>query len=42
VTDDLIPLDLLKQYIIYARQKVTPKMLTIDKEKIKQFYVELR
>mmetsp|Transcript_1066 Transcript_1066/g.2260 ORF Transcript_1066/g.2260 Transcript_1066/m.2260 type:complete len:887 (-) Transcript_1066:121-2781(-) len=34
--------DLLKYYIVYARQNVHPKMGDVDKEKIANFYKDLR
>ena len=37
-----IPLDLLKQYILYARQKVAPRLSDGAVEEIKRFYVTLR
>mmetsp|Transcript_74412 Transcript_74412/g.215674 ORF Transcript_74412/g.215674 Transcript_74412/m.215674 type:complete len:890 (-) Transcript_74412:195-2864(-) len=38
------PLDqeLLKYYIIYARQKIHPKIADIDKDKLANFYADLR
>ncbi|KAK2724323.1 hypothetical protein QYM36_000988 [Artemia franciscana] len=37
-----IPLDLLKKYIIYARERVHPKLHQIDQDKIAKMYSELR
>mmetsp|Transcript_53495 Transcript_53495/g.124618 ORF Transcript_53495/g.124618 Transcript_53495/m.124618 type:complete len:914 (+) Transcript_53495:49-2790(+) len=34
--------DLLKKYIVYARQKVFPKMTDVDAEKLASFYSEMR
>eukprot|EP00933_Yihiella_yeosuensis_P034371 TRINITY_DN2786_c0_g1_i1.p1 TRINITY_DN2786_c0_g1~~TRINITY_DN2786_c0_g1_i1.p1 ORF type:complete len:899 (+),score=221.20 TRINITY_DN2786_c0_g1_i1:65-2761(+) len=34
--------DLLKKYIVYARQRVHPKMTDIDGEKLASFYSEIR
>ena len=34
--------DLLKKYILYARQYVTPQLSDLDQEKIVKFYTELR
>jgi len=38
----LINQELLKKYIIYARKKMHPKLTDIDKEKICNFYKEIR
>ena len=42
LTVQLIPQDLLKKYIMYAKHKVHPKLNNIDKEKIERLYGELR
>eukprot|EP00933_Yihiella_yeosuensis_P034372 TRINITY_DN2786_c0_g2_i1.p1 TRINITY_DN2786_c0_g2~~TRINITY_DN2786_c0_g2_i1.p1 ORF type:complete len:895 (+),score=237.27 TRINITY_DN2786_c0_g2_i1:77-2761(+) len=34
--------DLLKKYIVYARQRVHPKMTDVDSEKLASFYAEIR
>eukprot|EP00440_Ansanella_granifera_P037225 gb/GFBE01040395.1/.p1 GENE.gb/GFBE01040395.1/~~gb/GFBE01040395.1/.p1 ORF type:complete len:892 (+),score=249.42 gb/GFBE01040395.1/:1-2676(+) len=34
--------DLLKKYIVYARQRVFPKMTDVDGEKLASFYSEMR
>lgn len=34
--------DLLKKYIIYARQKIHPKLHQMDQEKVAKMYSELR
>merc|ERR1719230_1883175 len=39
---DPIPQDLLKKYIIYARQRVKPQVSDIDKEKLATFYKDIR
>ncbi|KPM07497.1 DNA replication licensing factor mcm2-like protein [Sarcoptes scabiei] len=39
---ELIPQDLLRKYIIYARQRIHPKLAKIDKDKITRLYSELR
>lgn len=42
-TSDLpIPQDLLKKYIVYAKQNVHPKLTTIDNDKIAKKYNQLR
>lgn len=40
--NDSIPQDLLKKYIIYAKRYVHPKLNDIDKEKVQQFYADIR
>jgi len=40
--DDQISQALLKKYIIYARRYVHPKLNEIDKEKVTQFYADIR
>lgn len=40
--DELIPQDLLKKYILYARKFVHPKLTDVDKEKISDFYSTIR
>ena len=39
---DLIDQTLLKKYIIYARKYVQPKLNEIDKDKVTQFYADVR
>lgn len=39
---DLIPQDLLRKYITYAKQYVRPKLLNTDFDKISRVYAELR
>jgi DNA replication licensing factor MCM2 len=39
---DQIPQDLLRKYIIYAKKYVHPKLNDIDKEKVQQFYADIR
>ncbi|KAI9183313.1 MCM DNA helicase complex subunit [Blastocladiella emersonii ATCC 22665] len=43
-TDDatIIPQDLLKKYIMYAKEKVTPQLSQMDEDKIGRLYGELR
>jgi DNA replication licensing factor MCM2 len=40
--NELIPQDLLKKYILYARKFVRPKLSGINHDKITKFYSELR
>jgi DNA replicative helicase MCM subunit Mcm2 (Cdc46/Mcm family) len=37
-----IPQELLKKYIIYAREKVRPKLHHMDQDKVARMYAELR
>ena len=37
-----IPQDLLKKYIIYAKEKVHPKLNRMDQDKVAKMYAELR
>lgn len=37
-----IPQDLLKKYIIYAKNRIHPKLHQMDQEKIASMYAELR
>merc|ERR1712062_25370 len=37
-----IPQDLLKKYILYAREKIRPKLHALDQEKVAKMYSELR
>mmetsp|Transcript_816 Transcript_816/g.1812 ORF Transcript_816/g.1812 Transcript_816/m.1812 type:complete len:891 (+) Transcript_816:14-2686(+) len=37
-----IPQDLLQKYIIYARQRIHPKIMELDKEKLANFYKDIR
>lgn len=39
---ELIPQDMLRKYIMYAKSSVAPKLANIDKDKISQLYVDLR
>lgn len=39
---EVIPQDLLKKYLIYAKRFIHPKLSEIDKEKIASFYAEIR
>ncbi|GAA6060459.1 hypothetical protein JCM10212_000887 [Sporobolomyces blumeae] len=42
IDDDLIPQDLLRKYIQYARDRVKPQLHMMDQEKISRLYSELR
>ncbi|KAJ1658912.1 MCM DNA helicase complex subunit [Dispira simplex] len=42
VDPDVIPQDMLRKYIMYAKEKVNPKLYQIDQDKIAQLYSELR
>ena len=37
-----IPQDLLRKYIMYARERVKPKLHQMDQEKVAKMYSELR
>lgn len=40
--EDVIPQELLKKYIVYAKQNVHPKLQNMDKDKIAKMYSHLR
>ncbi|KAJ3402776.1 MCM DNA helicase complex subunit [Chytridiales sp. JEL 0842] len=40
--EDIIPQDLLKKYIVYARDRIHPKINDVDREKIATLYSDLR
>ncbi|KAF4598531.1 DNA replication licensing factor MCM2 [Pleurotus pulmonarius] len=42
VDADLIPQDVLKKYIMYAREKIKPKLYDIDQEKLSKLFSDLR
>jgi len=42
VPKDLIPQEVLKKYIIFARKFIHPKLNDVEKDKIKQFYADIR
>jgi len=39
---DPIPQDVLQRYIVYARQRIFPKVMDLDKEKLSNFYKDIR
>ncbi|KAG0170488.1 MCM DNA helicase complex subunit [Apophysomyces sp. BC1034] len=39
---DIIPQDLLRKYIMYAREKMQPKLQQVDEDKLSRLYSELR
>ncbi|KAL1662397.1 MCM-domain-containing protein [Schizophyllum commune] len=39
---DLIPQDILRKYIMYAREKVRPKLYDVDQEKLARLFADLR
>lgn len=39
---DLIPQDLLRKYIMYAREKVRPKLYELDQDKLSKLFADLR
>jgi DNA replication licensing factor MCM2 len=40
--EDIIPQDILRKYIIYARENVRPQLYAIDNEKMQKLYADLR
>lgn len=40
--DSVVPQDLLKKYILYAREKVHPKVQEMDEDKLAKLYSDLR
>ncbi|KAG8036924.1 hypothetical protein G9C98_004246 [Cotesia typhae] len=40
--DITIPQDLLKKYIVYARQNIHPKLTNVDQDKVAKLYSQLR
>ncbi|KAI6121457.1 MCM-domain-containing protein [Pisolithus sp. B1] len=39
---DLIPQDFLRKYIMYAREKIRPKLYDMDQEKLSRLFADLR
>jgi len=39
---DIIPQDILRKYIMYARDKIRPKLYELDQEKISRLFADLR
>jgi len=39
---DLIPQDVLRKYIMYARERVRPQLYDMDQEKLSRLFVDLR
>lgn len=39
---DIIPQDILRKYIMYAREKIHPKLHQLDEDKLSRLYSELR
>ncbi|KAG9044184.1 MCM DNA helicase complex subunit, partial [Serendipita sp. 407] len=42
IDQDLIPQDLLRKYILYAREKVQPKLHDVDRDKLARLFGDLR
>ena len=38
----MIPQDILRKYIMYAREKVRPKLFDLDKDKLSRLFADLR
>ncbi|KAF8897032.1 MCM2/3/5 family-domain-containing protein [Gymnopilus junonius] len=39
---DIIPQDVLRKYIMYAREKIRPKLFDVDQEKLARLFADLR
>ncbi|KAI0958277.1 MCM DNA helicase complex subunit [Taiwanofungus camphoratus] len=39
---DIIPQDVLRKYIMYAREKIRPKLYDLDQEKLSRLFADLR
>ncbi|KAF9481543.1 MCM-domain-containing protein [Pholiota conissans] len=39
---DIIPQDILRKYIIYAKEKIKPKLFDLDQEKLSRLFADLR
>ncbi|KAF8967838.1 MCM2/3/5 family-domain-containing protein [Flammula alnicola] len=39
---DIIPQDVLRKYIMYAREKIKPKLFDLDQEKLARLFADLR
>lgn len=39
---ETIPQEMLKKYVIYAREKINPKLHNMDQDKIAKMFAELR
>ncbi|KAF9529400.1 MCM2/3/5 family-domain-containing protein [Crepidotus variabilis] len=39
---DIIPQDILRKYIMYAREKIRPKLFDLDQEKLSKLFADLR
>ncbi|KLO19458.1 MCM-domain-containing protein [Schizopora paradoxa] len=42
IDEDLIPQDFLRKYIMYAREKIRPKLFDLDVEKLSRLFADLR
>ncbi|CAO3611186.1 unnamed protein product [Cunninghamella echinulata] len=42
IDPDIIPQDILRKYIMYAREKVRPQLQQVDEDKLSRLYSELR
>ncbi|KAH0589034.1 MCM DNA helicase complex subunit [Termitomyces sp. 'cryptogamus'] len=42
VDKDIIPQDVLRKYIMYAREKIRPKLYDLDQEKLSKLFADLR
>ena len=37
-----LPQDVLRKYVIYAKEKIRPKLHQVDQDKVSKLYAELR
>ncbi|KAF6760260.1 MCM-domain-containing protein [Ephemerocybe angulata] len=42
IDEDLIPQDILRKYIMYARERIRPKLYDLDQEKLSRLFAGLR
>ncbi|KAF8909825.1 MCM2/3/5 family-domain-containing protein, partial [Mucidula mucida] len=42
VDEDMIPQDILRKYIMYARERIRPKLYELDQEKLSRLFADLR
>ncbi|KIY67746.1 MCM-domain-containing protein [Cylindrobasidium torrendii FP15055 ss-10] len=42
IDEDILPQDVLRKYIMYAREKVRPKLYDVDQEKLSRLFADLR
>ncbi|KAG6845873.1 MCM DNA helicase complex subunit [Tephrocybe sp. NHM501043] len=42
IDEDIIPQDVLRKYIMYAKEKIRPKLYDLDQEKLSRLFADLR